>query len=142
MSSSSHTPHGLDSVASAIERYLLDRRAWVPDQEIATRFGVRERQLRALDGSPGLASAFSISSDAGLKHVACATTEEWLHFKRRIRKHGIGELRRVRDLDRRRTQVTREHRSGGFVCEHDTGQGLLDVDPFSDGSKIFSSREG
>lgn len=130
------------ALGADIERFLLERTTWVADREIAERFGIRERRLRALDGVPGLASGFAISSDAGLKHVACATTEEWLHFKRRIRKHGIGELRRVRDLDRRRTQVTREHRSGGFVCEHDTGQGLLDVDPFSDGSKIFSSREG
>ena len=116
------------ALVAEIERFLLERAGWVPDQEIARRFGVRERELRALDGAPGLASAFAISSDQGLKHVACATTEQWLRFKRRLRKHGINELRRVRDLDRRRTQVTRAIRSTGFVFEQDTGQGLL-VEP-------------
>lgn len=115
------------AIGAEIERYLLERGTWVSDLEIAARFWISERRLRALDGVPGLASGFAISSDAGLKHVACATTEEWLHFKRRIRKHGIGELRRVRDLDRRRTQVTRGSRSCAQF-EADSGQGLLDVE--------------
>lgn len=106
-----------------IEDYLLARGGWVPDIELAGRFGVSERQLRGLNGRPGLCSRFAISSDDGLMHVKCASTREWLRFKHRMRRHGINELRRVRDLERARNQVVRVTRAG--ICERDTGQFLL-----------------
>ena len=111
------------NVSEQIEAYLLFRAEWVPDIEICARFGVRERQLRATGKTPGLCSKFAISSDKGLKHVRLATRQEWLDFKHRLRRHGIGELIRVSDLEKSRHNVTRTFRSGRF--EKDTGQGLL-----------------
>lgn len=111
------------SETAQIEAYLLEQRAWVPVGLICQRFGLKERRLRGLDGKPGLCSEFAISSDHGLKHVAVATTAEWIEFKHRLRKHGINELIRVASLGKRRAQVTRQTRC--FVSEKDSGQGLL-----------------
>ena len=109
-------------LADRIERFLLDRAAWVPVREICERFDVPERRLRALGDRHGLCTAAAISGDHGLKHVACATTAEWLQFKHRMRHHAIGELVRARDMDRRRQQVLRARRRPAATVERDTGQ--------------------
>lgn len=109
--------------AQQIEAYLLARADWVHGDEIAARFQVRERELRGLDGEPGLCSHFAISTKKGFKHVAAATPAEYREFKHTMRKHGINELRRVSALDKRRHHVTRTVRAGTF--EKDTGQGLM-----------------
>lgn len=106
-----------------IEQYLLAIGTWVPAQEICDTFHVTERQLRQVGDVEGLCSGFAISGDKGFKHVAKATPTEYVRFKRRIRGHGIQELRRVRDLDKRRHEVTKTFRNITF--ERDTGQGLL-----------------
>lgn len=110
-------------VEAAVEAYLLDHGGWVKAEDLAFRFGVRERQFRQLDGVPGLCSAFAISGDHGFKHIRHATTAEWLRFKHRLRRHGIGELIRVRDLDSKRRNVTRPFRAHTF--ERDSGQSVM-----------------
>lgn len=113
------------NTAQQIETYLFDRRTWVPVKEICDEFCIRQRALRGLDGRPGLCSEYAISSDAGLKHVAHATTQEWLRFKHRLRRHGINELVRVSKLDRRRSTITRKATKPTFYFQPDTGQGSL-----------------
>lgn len=110
-----------------IEQYLLDYPGdgWVKSKVLCDRFGVTERQLRAVGGQQGLCSAFAISSDKGFKHVEKASTREWLRFKNRMRRHAIGELRRSSILDRRRHQVTKTTKRPEFIRERDTNQGLL-----------------
>ena len=83
------------------------------------------RQFRRVGDLQGLCSAFAISGDKGFKHVSLATTGEWLRFKHRLRRHGIGELVRVRDLDRRRRHVTRTTRRPPLTFERDTGQAVM-----------------
>lgn len=109
-----------------IETYLLTIGTWVPAKEICDTFKVTERQLRQIGDEEGLCSGFAISSDKGFKHVSKATKEEWLHFKHRIRLHGISELRRVRDLDQRRHQVTRTVNK--MIFEKDSGQALIPLE--------------
>jgi len=112
-------------VADQIEAFLLERRDWVPSAEICKRFDVTDRRLRQVNGQPGLCSDFAVSGDRGFKHVALASTREWLHFKHRIRRHGIGELVRIRDLGRRRQTVTRAARS--VLFEADSPQAILPI---------------
>jgi len=109
-----------------IEQYLLARADWVPSRELAARFGYRDdRVFRTAGGRPGICSDFAISGDRGLKHVACATRTEWLTFKHRLRRHGISELVRVRNLDRVRANVTRTIKRPAIEFERDTGQAVL-----------------
>lgn len=112
-----------DELTQRIEMYLLTVEAWVPADELCSIFKVAERQLRQVGEQPGLCSGFAISGDKGFKHVSLASTDEWLRFKHRLRKHGIQELCRVRDLDKRRHDATRTRH--GIRFEKDSGQGLL-----------------
>ena len=106
-----------------IEAYLLDQGEWVPARELCALFRITERQLRQTDDQQGLCSGFAISGDKGFKHVSLASTTEWLKFKHRLRKHGIAELVRVRDLDRRRRNAAIRVHARHF--EKDSGQSLL-----------------
>ena len=117
----------MQDLCTTLETYLLTRRDWVSASELSVRFGIRTRQLRALGDHPGMASSFAICSDKGLKHVACASTSEWLRFKHRLRRHGIGELIRVRDLSVRRQAVTRSISRPPLSIERDSGQILLPI---------------
>lgn len=112
-------------LADQIESYLLECRDWVASNEICELFGVTERQFRQVNNQPGLCSSFAISGDKGFKHVSCATTSEWLHFKHRLRRHGIGEFIRVRDLGRVRRNVTRTIQRPPLVFERDSGQAIM-----------------
>jgi len=112
-------------LAEQIEQHLLTRGAWVPSDEICALFAVTDRQLRQVNDSPGLCSAFAISSQKGFKHVAKATTREWLHFKHRLRKHGISELVRVRNLGRARSAHTRNTKRPPPTYELDSPQSLM-----------------
>jgi hypothetical protein len=113
-------------LSAQIERYLLGKRCWVPAAELSEQFGVRERQLRGLNGAPGLCTMFAISlPHEGYKHVACATTAEWLHFKHQMRRHGINELIRVRELSSARARVTRTIKTPAVTFEKDTGQAVF-----------------
>jgi len=113
------------NLAEQIEQYLLERGTWVTCAELSMKFGVRPRRFRKVGDQPGLCSAFAISdySGNGFKHVAHATTKEWLEFKHAHRRHGISELVRVRDLSRKRKEVTRPYRARRF--ERDTGQAVF-----------------
>ncbi len=108
-----------------VEAYLLECKEWIPTAEICARFNVTARQLRVTGLAQGLCSGFAISGDKGFKHVACATRAEWLTFKHRLRKHGIRELVRVRDMGRVRGRVIRELRAG--VIEKDSGQAVMAI---------------
>lgn len=117
----------LDPVkAQQIEAYLLEKADWVHGAELATRFEVTERQLRALDGEPGYCTHCAIGLNGGYKHVAAATKAEYIEFKHTLRKHGIAELRRVGELEKRRHHVTRTYRAQVF--EKDTDQALLSLE--------------
>jgi len=114
----------MNDLAQQIEHLLLARRDWVASEEICSRFGLPDdRPFRQVGDHPGLCTAFAISSDKGFKHVSCATSTEWLRFKHRLRRHGIQELVRVRDLDRRRHEVTRQ--AAGLSWEKDTDQAVM-----------------
>jgi len=106
-----------------IESYLLTQRRWVTSTELCERFDINARQLRQVDDQPGLCSGFAISGDKGFKHISIASTAEWLHFKHRLRKHGIRELVRVRNLGKRRHHATKTVKQ--IIFEKDTGQALL-----------------
>lgn len=110
-----------------IEQYLLDAPGdgWVKSRVLCDRFGITERQLRAVGGQQGLCSAFAISSDKGFKHVKRASKTEYRAFKHRLRRHAIAELVRVRNLDKRRHEVITTTKRPEFIREKDTDQGLL-----------------
>jgi len=111
-----------------IEQYLLGRRDWVPVAEICARFGCRERELRQLGRDPGLCTRFAISnSRLGLKHVACASTAEYLAAKHAMRRHAISELRRGAAWDRRRRALVRSYTRPAVTVERDTGQLILQL---------------
>lgn len=115
-------------LAQQIEACLLERGTWVSSEEICEQFSLPDdRALRAVGDHPGLCSAFAISGNKGFKHVAIAQKSEWLHFKHRLRKHGIRELVRVRDLGRRRARVTKCLRRPPMILERDTNQALLTI---------------
>lgn len=116
----------MDPLIQAIEAYMLQRADWVPASELCARFGLGERQLRQDRGQPGLCSAFAISSSQrGLKHVACATTWEFLASAHGSVKHAVAELRRVRRLRQRRNSMTRQIRRPAVCQERDSPQLLL-----------------
>ena len=107
-----------------IEQSLLAYGGWVASQDICSRFGLNDdRPLRQVAGVPGLCTGFAISGNKGFKHVTFATTTEWLRFKHRLRRHGISELVRVRNLDKRRSNVLRVTKKRSY--EKDTGQVLM-----------------
>ena len=117
-----------EKLKEAIEQYLLTAPGdgWVKGRDLCERFDLRnDRALRGVGDRPGLCSVFAISGDKGFKHVARAGTVEYLRFKHRLRRHAISEMVRVRDLDRRRSQVTQQIRCPAFIYQKDTGQGVL-----------------
>jgi len=117
----------MNDLAEQIEQYLLVVSDWVSSDEICVRFGLKDdRPLRQVGSRQGLCSGFAISGNDGFKHVSLATTAEWLHFKHRLRKHGIAELIRVRDLGQRRHNSVKAIRAGQF--ERDTGQGVMQLE--------------
>jgi hypothetical protein len=118
-----------DKLIRDIEAYLLARNDWVPTAEICARFNLPDdRALRQVDGTPGLCSDYAISGNLGLKHIHLASTTDWLKFKHRLRRHGIGELARISKLDRRRQAVIRSvKRPRPTSFEADTGQITMDV---------------
>ena len=110
----------------AIEQYLLAKRDWVSVRDICRLFGVRERVLRQLGRREGALTFCAISHPRkGIKHVACATTSEYLHAKHAMRRHAISELRRVAAWDRRRREVVRTIARPPIIIERDTGQLIM-----------------
>jgi hypothetical protein len=106
-----------------IEQFLLARRDWVSVRELCERFGIRERVLRQLGSQAGLLTKCAISHPRlGVKHVANATTAEYLHAKHAMRRHAISELRRGAAWDHRRREVTRTISRPAVTIERDTGQ--------------------
>ena len=110
-----------------IEDYLLEATGdgWIKSKVLCARFEIKERQLRKVGSTPGLCSGFAISGDKGFKHVKRASKTEFLRFKHGMRKHAVSELRRVRDLDQRRHQVTTTIKRPAITTEKDSGQVLL-----------------
>lgn len=117
----------ISELESQIEQYLLEAQGngWVKSKVLCATFGINERQLRKVGNMPGLCSGFAISGDKGFKHVTRASKGEFKRFKHGMRKHAIAELRRVRDLDRRRHQVTTTTKRPEFIREKDSNQGLF-----------------
>ena len=119
----------MNDLEHQIEQYLLDAAGdgWIKSKVLCDRFGLPDaRVLRSVGGQPGLCSAFAISlSSKGYKHVSRATRAEYRHFRHGMRRHAISELRRVRNLDRRRHQVITTTKRPEFIRERDTNQGLL-----------------
>ena len=111
-----------------IEQYLLAKRDWVSVAEICQVFGCRERALRQLGSEPGLATQYAISHPRmGLKHVAAASTAEYLHAKHAMARHAIAELRRKAAWDRRRSACTRTLARPPITVERDTGQLVMEL---------------
>ena len=108
-----------------IEAYLLDRRDWVKSRELCERFGVTDRQLRAIDDRPGICSRIAISGNKGFKHISLATTTEWQEHYARERKHNIMALINLRAKRRLRLTITRQIQRPQIVFERDTGQLLM-----------------
>lgn len=116
-----------EELKESIEQYLLTApgEGWVKSAALCERFAITERQLRKVGDQDGLCSDFAISSDKGFKHIARASTREWLAFKHRMRNHAIAEMVRTRNLDRRRSTVLKSVLRPAFVFQKDTGQGVL-----------------
>lgn len=115
----------MPTIEQRIEEYLLASSEWVSSKRICALFNVSERQLRQVGDRAGLISDFAISSDKGFKHVAKASRTEYLRFKHRLRRHGIAELRRVRDLDQARGNAIKIIKRPAFKFERDNGQGVF-----------------
>lgn len=79
--------------------YLYHHGGWVPAKQLASVCQVNERLLRGED-SPIRHCA--ISGDKGYRHIRTATAEEIEHYYKRLRKHGIEELRHARAIRRAR----------------------------------------
>jgi len=107
-----------------IEAYLLTRRTWVSATALSLRFHVPERKFRQARGKPGLLSEFAISDTVlGYKHLAQATTKEWLHHKHSKRRHAIMEMVRTREQDKKRQAMRRV--SPPVVYEKDSNQTVM-----------------
>lgn len=113
----------MNELSKRIERHLIDVSDWVSSSELCSIFQITERQLRATNTQHGLCSGFAISGNSGFKHVTLASKTEWIRFKHRLRKHGIAELVRVRNLGRVRRDVLKDYRSHQY--EKDTGQRVM-----------------
>lgn len=109
----------------SIESYLLERGDWVKSRELCERFGVTDRQLRAIDDKPGLCTRIAISGNKGFKHISLATTTEWNEHYARERKHNIMALVNLRAKLRLRMNVTRQVQRPPMLFERDTGQLLM-----------------
>lgn len=108
-----------------IEAYLLERRDWVKSRDLCERFGVSDRQLRAIDDRPGICSRIAISGNKGFKHISLATTAEWQEHYFRERKHNIMALVNLRAKRRLRLTITRQIQHPAVIFERDTGQLLM-----------------
>ena len=105
----------------------MERCGWVKARELCERFGVRERELRALDDQPGLCSQIAISGNKGFKHISLATADEWERHYGRERKHAIMALVTLRQKRRLRQVLTRRIQRPPVEFERDTGQLLLSM---------------
>ena len=92
----------MNELSAQIEQFLRDEKRWISTGEIVNRFGVSERELRAVGDKPGLCTEFAISGNSGFKHVEHASDAEFDRFYQRGRAHGIRQLVRLRKLARRR----------------------------------------
>ena len=119
------TEHSRSEIEAQIEAYLLERHDWVPAHEIAFRFGVRERQLRALDDQPGLCTLIAISGDKGYKHIFLASTTEWERYAERETKIHGSALDHLHHKEHLRQNATREIKRPALVLEKDSGQALM-----------------
>jgi len=109
-----------------IEAYLLTRRTWVSATILSLRFHVDERKFRQANGKPGLLSEFAISDTVlGYKHLAQATTKEWLHHKHSKRRHAIMEMVRTREQDKKRQAMRRG--TPPLIFEKDSSQRLMAI---------------
>jgi len=113
----------MEELETKIENYLLERREWVPGFELCAQFNVTERQLRQVKGVPGLCTVIAVSGDKGFKHVALASTKEWLRHKSRIVSHAVGELRRIELQEDKRRDTTVLFRAHAY--EKDTNQAVM-----------------
>lgn len=111
-----------------IEQFLLERGDWVKSRELCERFGVTERQLRAVDDRPGLCSRIAISGNKGFKHISLATPAEWEEHYARERKHSIMALVNLRAKRRLRANLIRQIRRPALTFERATGQILMFAD--------------
>lgn len=113
------------NLSPQIESYLLERGEWVKSRELCERFGVTERQMRAVDDRPGLCTMIAISGNKGFKHISLATPAEWEEHYARERKHNIMALVNLRAKRRLRMTLTRQIRRPTLVFERATGQILM-----------------
>lgn len=113
----------MNPLAEQIEKHLLEARGWVKSFDLQIKFGVGERQLRALDGKPGLCSEFAISGNKGFKHVRYATDAEFTRSYQRARKHAIAELVGARLRKRYRERLVSVKPPPAH--ERATGQGVM-----------------
>ena len=112
-----------DELRQRIEAYLLDHQGWVSAAELCRVFDVRERVFRSNGRRAGLLTDCAISGNAGFRHCACATDEEFTRAYGRMRRHGLGELVHARKqlATRLRIRTLRPP----LVFERATGQALL-----------------
>ena len=109
-----------------IEQYLLTRPGWTSARFLSLRFHVDERKFRQANGKPGLLSEFAISDTVlGYKHLALATTKEWLHHKHSKRRHAIMEMVRTREQDKKRQAMRRG--TPPLIFEKDSSQRLMAI---------------
>lgn len=118
----------MTDLALQLDTWLRTQPRWVPASEICERFGVTQRDLRRDGHRPGLLDTIAVSSTqpgrAGYMHHAHLPTADWLPIKHRMRRHAIGELRRVRAWDRGRRNVLTTTPDDHLI-ERSTGQLLF-----------------
>lgn len=115
----------MDDLQNQIEVFLLNSRTWVPTAKICERFNLNERALRAKGQSPGLLDSFAVSSTRqgthGFIHHRWLPIDQWLPIKHRLRRHAIGELRKVSNWSKARKNIL----TGEPIRERHTQQLLL-----------------
>jgi hypothetical protein len=93
----------MELLAEQIEQYLLTKGTWVPVFEIAQRFEINERLLRADKERRPICAGYAISSTRGghhgIKHLKCCTIAERLAYKHNRWKRLIAEKRAIREYE-------------------------------------------
>ena len=96
-------------LARQIELHLLERGDWVSVQDLCSRFAIKPRMLRADGDRDGLLDDIAVSStrggEHGFIHINLLGAPDYIRAKRRLRKHGIRELRKVKRWEQARARA-------------------------------------
>lgn len=116
-----------EAITTEIEIFLLQAGGFVATREICDQFQISKRSLRQDEGRPGLLDDFAVSStnagESGYIHHRHLANDQWSRVEKRMRDHGVSELRRVRRWRKARHNILTGKRPD--LREVHTGQAIL-----------------